>query len=227
MNKKELKKLILEEKSHIIYNFYQFEKSKKKRIEIVDNLIEFLSEKDDQFRAEVISFFGSGFILGAPTEVYERIMLQKEKVLKTIKELLNHDNSSIKEEVLSAIPQFEDLEDNTVYFLEQCTSRVLELLSDQNQNIQREAGQALMILAISKETNKKYRDFLEIPSLLHHNETIFSYAVNYARTKDVIIRALNEIKEGNDISLREEATKMLEDVLRVIKSKDQPISKLS
>lgn len=214
MNKKELKKLILEENSHRILEFYQFEESKKKRIEIVDNLIEFLSEKDDQFRAEVISFFGGGgFIMGVPEppEVYERIMLQKEKVLKTIKELLNNDNSSIKEKVLFSIQCFED-EDNNLYFLEQCTSRVLELLSDQNLNIQREAGQSLMTLAISKQTNKKYHDFLEILSLLYKNEAIFSYAVNYGRTKDVIVPILNEIKEGNDKSLRDEATTILENI---------------
>ena len=192
MNKKELKKLILEEKSCSIHDFYQFEESRKKRMEIVDNLIQFLSEKDDQFRAEVISFFGGGFILGAPdpTEVYERIMLQKKKVLKTIKELLNHDNSSIQEKVLFSIQFIENWEDSTLYFLEQCRGRVLELLSDQNLKIQREAGRALMTLATSKQLNKKYHDFLEILSLLYKNETIFSYTVNFGRTKDVIIPVL-------------------------------------
>jgi len=230
MNKEELKKSILEGNSRKIEDFYRFEESKKKRIQIVDTLIKFLSDKNDQLRAEVISFFGE-FILGAPdiSEVYGRIMLQKEKVLKTIFELLNHFNPKIRESVLSSIVGFED-GDGNVYFLEQCASRIFELLSDQSLAVQKEAGLSIFVLLNAMKMKEKYQKYLEILSLLHQNETIFSYVVSYGRFKEMHLPILQKIIEGNDKTLSEGATRMLDNILRVkgniIFSKKSEINKM-
>jgi len=220
MNKKELKKLILEENEHRIMEYYDSEESKEKRIKVADTLIDFLSSKNDQFRVDIISFFGGGGfsygkLVGESFEVYERIMLNKKKILNVMIELLNHSNPKIRERVVEQIAYFED-GDGNYYFLEQCRARIFELLTDQSLAVQKEAGLSVLCLAVMMQKKGEYEDYLEILAFLHQNETIFSYAINWGKFKDLIIPILNEIKEGNDIPLREEAAKMLENVLNVI-----------
>lgn len=219
MNKKELKKLILEENEHRILEYYDSEESKEKRIKVVDILIDFLSSKNDQFRIDIISFFGCGGfsygkLVGDSFEVYERIMLNKKKILNFMIELLNHSNPKIRERMVDQIAYIEDGEGNN-YFLEQCRPRIFELLNDQSLAVQKEAGLSIFNLSYNVQQKGEYKDYLEILSLLHQNETIFSYVINYGRIKELNVSVLQKIIDGDNEILSEEATRMLDLILQV------------